>query len=91
MAIGVEKVATINIVFFASLKESMGMSEYQVELAEPIRIVDLKQRLSEELEQGELLLAQGLQASIDYEFARDNDVVDITAKEVAFFPPVTGG
>ncbi|WP_346729491.1 MoaD/ThiS family protein [Marinomonas lutimaris] len=91
MAIGVKEMPKVRVVFFASLKESIGQSEYIAELALPLSISELKHQLANELDNGQALLAKGIQSSIDFEFARDLDVVPNTVNEVAFFPPVTGG
>lgn len=81
----------VNIVFFASLKEKIGQSSYLAELDLPMTIGQLKQTLSRELDQGDAILGSGIQSSVDYEFARDENVIPVDVKEIAFFPPVTGG
>lgn len=81
----------INVVFFASLREKIGMSSYSFDLVDEISIEQLKQTLATRLEHGEMILADGIQSSIDFEFTRDTDMVTFHCKEVAFFPPVTGG
>jgi|TARA_R110001606_G_scaffold155751_1_gene298021 molybdopterin synthase sulfur carrier subunit len=81
----------VRVVFFASLKESIGQSEYIAELALPLSISELKHQLANELDKGQALLEKGIQSSIDFEFARDADIVPESVSEVAFFPPVTGG
>lgn len=81
----------VNIVFFASLKEKIGQSSYLAELDLPMTIGQLKQVLSRELDKGDAILDSGIQSSVDYEFARDENVIPVDVKEIAFFPPVTGG
>lgn len=81
----------VRVVFFASLKESVGQSEHVAELVTPLSISDLKHQLAIELDKGQALLEKGIQSSIDFEFARDADIIPDTVCEVAFFPPVTGG
>lgn len=81
----------VKVVFFASLKESIGQSEYVAELALPLSLGELKRQLANELDKGQALLEKGIQSSIDFEFARDADIVPESVHEVAFFPPVTGG
>ncbi|PYF84699.1 molybdopterin synthase subunit MoaD [Marinomonas alcarazii] len=81
----------VRVVFFASLRERIGHSEYMTELDAPLSIAELKQQLASELDKGQALLEKGIQASIDFEFARDADLVLKDVNEVAFFPPVTGG
>ncbi|RUM51275.1 MAG: MoaD/ThiS family protein, partial [Marinomonas sp.] len=39
-----------------------------------------------------ILLEEKVKAAIDFDFARDDDLVDpAKVRELAFFPPVTGG
>ncbi|RBP84570.1 MoaD/ThiS family protein [Marinomonas rhizomae] len=81
----------VRVVFFASLKENLGQGECLVELALPLSIAELKRQLADGLDKGEVLLEKGIQSSIDFEFARDSDLIPEQVNEVAFFPPVTGG
>lgn len=81
----------LNVVFFASLRESVGVSSYQIDVTLPITIKNLKACLIKELDHGEVLSAPGIQSSINYNFARENDEICEATDEVAFFPPVTGG
>lgn len=81
----------IKIVFFASLREQINCSEMSFELNDQITVVQLKQALSEQLNQP-ILLTEKIKASVNFEFARDETLIDPnTTNEVAFFPPVTGG
>ncbi|NLQ16313.1 MoaD/ThiS family protein [Marinomonas sp. M1K-6] len=82
---------SVKVVFFASLKERIGQGECRVEVVLPVTIGELKQQLANELAHGQALLEKGIQSSIDFEFARDTDLVPESVNEVAFFPPVTGG
>ncbi|MEO9654661.1 MoaD/ThiS family protein [Marinomonas sp.] len=79
------------VVFFASLRESLGIAETELEMLQDMTVAKLKSHLAQKLPNGELLLQSGIQASIDFEFARETDVVTVQTTEVAFFPPVTGG
>ncbi|RBO82743.1 MoaD/ThiS family protein [Marinomonas aquiplantarum] len=81
----------INVVFFASLREKLAMAEYQLEVELPLSVVDLKKTLASEIEAGHHLLDKGVHSSVDFEFTRDNDMIPTSAREVAFFPAVTGG
>lgn len=83
--------ANLKVVFFASLRETLGVAETEYSLSNSLTVAELKAKLAEQLAQGDALLQAGLQASIDFEFARDQDLVPMGATEVAFFPPVTGG
>lgn len=83
--------ANIKIVFFASLREAMKCDEFELLLETPLTILQIKQRLAEELGQS-ILLEEKVKAAIDFDFARDDDLVDpAKVRELAFFPPVTGG
>jgi molybdopterin synthase sulfur carrier subunit len=81
----------VRVVFFASLKDIIGQGNYSIELVLPLSIAQLKQQLANELDNGEALLGNGIQSSVDFEFTRDDDLVSENVTEVAFFPPVTGG
>lgn len=82
---------SINVVFFASLRETLKSDGLSVELDQPITVFELKQKLAQQLNQP-VLLDETVKTAIDYDFARDTDVIDIeSVREVAFFPPVTGG
>jgi len=80
---------TIKVLFFATLKERAGAREKYIELPDSLRIRDLKNLLGEQNPVLAPLLNIAL-ASINREFAFDDDVVPAGA-EVAFFPPVSGG
>ena len=83
--------ASVNIVFFGALKETIGLESHVVELEQGITIHELKVLLSSALAVPSLLEEQ-IKAAIDFEFARSSDLVDpVVVSEVAFFPPVTGG
>ena len=80
---------TIKVLFFATLKERAGAREKYLELPDSIRIHDLKNLLGQQNPGLAPLLNTAL-ASINREFAFDDDLVPADA-EVAFFPPVSGG
>lgn len=83
--------ANVKIVFFASLRESMQCDELERSFDAPLTVHQLKEQLASELNQPSLL-TEKVKAAIDFDFARDEDLIDVfTVKEVAFFPPVTGG
>lgn len=92
MVTGVNQMHKIKVCFFAALRETLETEAIEVTLSDPISITDLKHKIKNQIAVSDALFANGIQASIDFEFARDNDLVDPeTTKEVAFFPPVTGG
>lgn len=82
----------LDVVFFASLRESLGRDKVSIELESEATIEEIKQAVSLVLDNADPLFEEGIQVSIDYNFARDSSKVDpANVKEVAFFPPVTGG
>ncbi|MBD5771935.1 MoaD/ThiS family protein [Marinomonas colpomeniae] len=82
---------SVNVVFFASLKEIIGQDSCVITLDLPVSIGQLKQKLANELKNGQALLDESIQSSVDFEFTRDADMISESVKEIAFFPPVTGG
>lgn len=80
---------TINLLFFATLKELAGTRQTSLELAPGATVQDLKTRLGERYPK----LAPALKTvlvSINKEFAFEHEPVPEGA-EVALFPPVSGG
>lgn len=80
---------TVKVLFFARLREKMGIKEVDIELAQSVT-----------LEQFEALLTtqypifadlpQPVVVAVNQEFAQPEQWVS-SGDEVAFFPPVTGG
>jgi molybdopterin synthase sulfur carrier subunit len=92
VAIGAKQMHKLDVVFFASLRESLGKEKVTIELDKVTSIEEIKQAVASLLDNPDPLFEEGIQASIDYNFARDSSKVDPeSVKEVAFFPPVTGG
>ncbi len=90
--IGVKQMHKLDVVFFASLRESIGTDKVTIELEKETTIEEIKQIVAKLLDNPDPLFHEGIQASIDYNFARHTSKVNPqTVKEVAFFPPVTGG
>lgn len=75
---------TIQIKFFASLRETMGMDESQIEAREGITIRQIWDQVTSQDYPVNTLCA------INMDYAKPDDVVS-DGDEVAFFPPVTGG
>ena len=83
--------ANLKIVFFASLRETMKCDELEFAVDAALTVRQLKELLAEQLQQP-LLLEEKIKAAIDFDFARDDDLINPERmREVAFFPPVTGG
>jgi molybdopterin converting factor subunit 1 len=79
----------IKVLFFASLKDRIGLQQVSISLPDPLRVVDLRSHLASEYPQANASLTKCLVA-INKTFAFDQDIIPPGA-EVAFFPPVSGG
>lgn len=79
----------IHLLLFGSLRESVGESRLEVELAEGSTLADVRTWLAERSELVDKL-GDRLAASINMEVADLSDVVE-DGDEVAFLPPVAGG
>ncbi|PCK08921.1 MAG: molybdopterin converting factor subunit 1 [Alteromonadaceae bacterium] len=84
--------ASINILYFASLAESLGCECESFNLAcEKVSVADLKQQLAARGEQWQRLInAPSTRCAVNQSLAEDEQVL-ASNDEVAFFPPVTGG
>lgn len=76
---------SINIRYFASLKEQVGRSKDELQFDTALTVHDVWQRLNPELAMPESVLA-----SINMEYVQLDTLVQ-DGDELAFFPPVTGG
>jgi len=76
---------SIKVRYFASLKETVGRSEDELQVLSPISARKVWQELHPELPMPETLLA-----AVNMEYA-NLDVAVSDGDELAFFPPVTGG
>ena len=81
----------IRIVFFAQLREALGVNEMQWPVSREEKLESLILALQSQSEKWrEVLSRQNLLMSINKEFAKPDSIVK-PGDEVAFFPPVTGG
>ena len=83
----------IKVLFFASYREKLGLSEYIVEAnARALTLAALKlQLIAENNDQWrEVLEDKNLVQAVNQAIVRDDWEVN-SGDEVAFFPPVTGG
>lgn len=77
---------SINILYFASLREQIGRASDVIEITDSMRVIDAWQQttgLSDDL-LGNLLVAVNQEYTTVDALLKDGD-------ELAFFPPVTGG
>ncbi len=75
---------TIQVRFFASLREQMGGSDKQIQSDEILTVADVWAHVSDQPLPDTILYA------VNMDYAEATTVVQ-DGDEVAFFPPVTGG
>lgn len=75
---------TIQVKFFASLRETLGMDSTSIDARDGITIREIWDQVAAREYPSNTLCA------INMDYARPGDVVN-DGDEVAFFPPVTGG
>jgi len=82
----------ITVLFFAKVREDLGVDRLRVELADSATLGELKYRLIDQHGElwGQVLGASNLVQAVNQEVA-ENDHKLTSGDEVAFFPPVTGG
>jgi len=76
---------SIKVRYFASLKESLGQSEDELEFVEVIAVIDVWLQANPGIE-----LPANIIAAVNMEYVALDSLVN-NDDEVAFFPPVTGG
>lgn len=85
---------TLKLVYFAWLRERFGMGEEHVELPESVKTVsDLFDWFETRGEAFEAVMEHRdiIQVAIDQTHVQDRDALIGDAKEIAIFPPMTGG
>ena len=82
----------IELKFFASIREQLGLAEQTVELAEPCSVGVIRLELAARGGAWEQSLGpqQRVLAAVNQEVVDDQTLVQ-PGDELAFFPPVTGG
>ncbi len=76
---------SIQVKFFASLRDELGRDSVEIEDAGDMKVVDIWQQVA-----GNQPFSGNILAAVNMEYAQaDSPVHD--GDEVAFFPPVTGG
>jgi molybdopterin synthase sulfur carrier subunit len=76
---------TIQVKFFASLREQVGQAETRVQTAGPLSVAEVWSQATDNRDlPGNILMALNMEYVDANATVRDGD-------EVAFFPPVTGG
>ena len=81
----------IEVLFFARLREALGLSHLTLEIAESITVAQLKEQLAARGAPWQQALGQcQVLAAVNQELADDGAIVR-PGDEVALFPPATGG
>ena len=76
---------SINVQFFASLRELLGKQQIELDCETPIDVLSVWKKTS-----GGIALPDNTLCAINMEYVKP-DAVAADGDEVAFFPPVTGG
>ncbi len=81
----------IQVLFFAQLREQLGIAELRVAAESVVSVATLKHYLVTSNPQWEQYLSNSkLLVAVNHEYTKV-DVAIKSGDEVAFFPPVTGG
>ncbi len=81
---------TVRVLYFAGLKEALGMAQESLDLPAGIATVgDLRDHLVS-IGRGKLGETRNLRCAVNQEMARPEAAIQ-AGDEIAFFPPVTGG
>ncbi len=83
---------TIKIVFFASLREALGVDSVDLQISGSCSVSALIRQLSDQhsAEWLEILTAENIRVAVNHDIINE-DVEVADGDEEAFFPPVTGG
>ncbi|MFP6792278.1 MAG: molybdopterin converting factor subunit 1 [Pseudomonadales bacterium] len=83
---------TVKIVFFASLREALGVDSVDLQISGSSSVSALILQLADQHspEWLEILTAENIRIAVNQDMINE-DVGVIDGDEVAFFPPVTGG
>jgi len=84
-----EKMISVKVLFFASIRSIIGLKEIEVELAEGSTVRDLKRIITEIYPHAGPTIGSML-ASVNRIFSDDDTCLSDQA-EIAFFPHITGG
>jgi len=81
-----------HVVFFASIREELGINELNIDISDDMKLSQVVDTLSREGAGNwkSVLLAENVRIAVNHELVND-DVRVNNSDEIAFFPPVTGG
>lgn len=83
---------TVKVVFFASLREALGVDSVDLQISGPFSVSALIRLLTDQHSPQwlEILTAENIRVAVNHDII--NEDIEVTdGDEVAFFPPVTGG
>lgn len=82
----------VNVLFFASLKEDLGVSEIELDVAECAGRSDLFDSLTNELGTDNVapLMVDSISIAINRNIEKGEFILK-SGDEIAFLPPITGG
>ena len=83
---------TVKIVFFASLREELGVNSIDLQISDSSSVSSLISQLADQqsAEWLDILTAENIRIAVNQSIISE-DVGVNDGDEVAFFPPVTGG
>jgi molybdopterin synthase sulfur carrier subunit len=83
---------TVKVVFFASLREKLGVNSVDLQISDPSSVSSLISQLADQhsAEWLAILTAVNIRIAVNQNIISE-DIGVIDGDEVAFFPPVTGG
>ena len=83
---------TVKIVFFASLREKLGVNSVDLQISDSSSVSSLISQLADQhsAEWLAILTAKNIRIAVNQNIIRE-DICVADGDEVAFFPPVTGG
>ena len=83
---------TVKIVFFASLREELGVNSVDLQISDSSSVSSLISQLADQHSADWLaiLTAENIRIAVNQNIISE-DIGVIDGDEVAFFPPVTGG
>jgi molybdopterin synthase sulfur carrier subunit len=82
---------TIRVLFFAKIKESLGVNFIDLKLATPTSVEEIRNSLLVEfIHHKNLLTPENSLVAVNQEIITENIKIN-QHDEIAFFPPVTGG
>lgn len=84
----------MKLVYFSWIREQLGMSEEEIELPGEVKTLgELFKWQRRRGEQFDVIFKQGkiVRVALDHEHVDDPQTEIASVKEIAFFPPMTGG